>query len=568
MKKNKNNNLNISNINQEIELFGWVHNFRKFKNLIFVDLRDRSGIVQLVFQNIELDFGKEYVLKVQGKVVERKEKNLHLATGEIEILVSNYEILSQCNDLPFEIRDDINVNEDLRLEYRFLDLRRPKIMRNIILKNKVTNILRNFLDENDFLDIETPILSKSTPEGARDFLVTTRNAGHFFALPQSPQLFKQILMISGFEKYYQFARVFRDEDLRKDRQYEFTQLDIEVSFSSQKEIMEFMEKMYKHLFHKLNLSLGDKFPVMDFDEAIDKYGIDKPDIRHEHLLTEATTDLEDSTEFLFNFPSIKTIFLDQEISKKEFKIIAEEAKKNNAHHLLYLIIEDGKIVTSSFKIKSFMKLENYIKKQNYQTGTLFIVADQYENTTKALGAVRIKIKELFNLVDNNTFAFLWVVNWPMFEYDAETKKYTAMHHPFTMFQEGFLGTEKEKTPLLAKAQAYDLVLNGFELGGGSIRIFEKNVQQKMFEILGMSKEEQEKQFGFFLKAFEYGVPPHGGIAFGIDRLIMILNNVESIREVVPFPVNSKGINVMLNSPSAVSEQQLAEYFIKIDDKKA
>ncbi|MGY6171760.1 aspartate--tRNA ligase [Candidatus Mycoplasma pogonae] len=563
MKKINNNELTIHNLNQEVTLYGWVKNIRKFKNMSFVDLRDRWGITQIVFNDTKTDFNKEAVLKVTGKVVARKDKNPNLATGEIEVIVTDYQVLSNSDNLPFEIKDEIDVSEELRLEYRYLDLRRHKIAANILLKHKVFQYLREFLNQYDFVDIETPILSRSTPEGARDFLVTTRKKGHFFALPQSPQLFKQILMASGFEKYYQFARVFRDEDLRKDRQYEFTQLDIEMSFVKQETIQSLVEQMYRHLFNKLGLTITGEFEKITYDTAIDKYGVDKPDLRHQHFLTEATADLQNTAEFLFNFPTIKTIFLEQKVSKKELKLLEEEFKKNKGNRLLNVEIQNGKVIANSFKDINLDKIQTYVTNHNYQTGTLFIVAGEYQEVTNSLGALRVKMKEMFNLVNSDEFRFAWIVDWPMYEYDAETNSYAAAHHPFTMFQDGFLNTPNEANPKLARAQAYDLVLNGFELGGGSIRIFDKDVQRKMFSIIGMTLEQQEQQFGFFLKTFNYGLPPHGGIAFGIDRLVMILQNTDSIRDVIPFPINSKGVNLMTQAPSPVDPKQLDEYHITI-----
>lgn len=567
MKKINNATLSSKNINQKLTLYGWVNNIRKFKNLVFADLRDRSGIVQLVFNDIEkVDFTKESVLQIIGTVIERKEKNPNISTGYIEINVEKYTILNKSETLPFEIKDDLTVNEDLSLEYRFLDLRKPKNQQNIIYKSKVFHILRTFLYENGFIDIETPILSRSTPEGARDFLVTTRKPGHFFALPQSPQLFKQLLMASGFEKYFQFARVFRDEDLRKDRQYEFTQLDLEMSFVDESDIRKTIENLVNFLFKNLELP-KPQFEVYDYDYVIDNYGNDKPDLRHGNKLIEATKELFDETEFLFNFPVIKTIFLEKEVSKKEFKLIEEEAKKNKANRLLYINIENGQISNASFKIKSFDKINNYIKSQNYHNGTLFIVADEYDNVVNSLGAVRVYINNLYKLSDENIFKFLWVINFPMFEYDEESKRYIAKHHPFTMFADNvdIFNTDIDFKNI--KSKAYDLVLNGFEIGGGSIRINDPAIQEKMFELIGLSKKQQEEQFGFFLKSFKYGLPPHGGLAFGIDRLMMILTNSNSIRDVIPFPVNSKGINVMLNSPSTVTEEQLKEYNIQITNKE-
>ncbi|WGI36396.1 aspartate--tRNA ligase [Mesomycoplasma lagogenitalium] len=564
MKSINNNQLRLVDVNKEVELYGWIHNIRKFKDLYFIDLRDRWGITQVVFNptNINVSLAKEYVIKVKGIVVERKSYNLDLETGQIEINALKIEILSRSKELPFDINDNINVSEDLRLKYRFLDLRRNKLKNNIIFKNKVVKYLRDFLNEQDFIDIETPILSKSTPEGARDFLVPTRKEGKFFALPQSPQLYKQILMVAGFEKYYQYAKVFRDEDLRKDRQYEFFQLDIEMSFVDENDVQTLVEKMMQNLFNKLNINLNVPFKKMDYDYAIDNYGSDKPDLRYENRLIDAN-ELNDNLEFLFNNQCTKTLFLENEkISKQQFKQFDEIIRKNKANRLLYLTIENNQISNSSFKIADFSKINNFISKHKFNSGTLFIVSDQYENVCQSLGALRIELNNIYKFAKSDSYEFVWIVNWPMFEYNEDEKRYSAAHHPFTMVQEQYLKTF-DSDPKNAKAKAYDLVLNGFEIAGGSIRIHDTDIQRKMFKTISMSESEAEKQFGFFLNSLEYGVPPHGGIAFGIDRLIMILTNSESIRDVIPFPVNSKGINLLSDSPSQVSTEQLDEYYLKL-----
>ncbi|MGZ9413184.1 aspartate--tRNA ligase [Mycoplasma sp. 5370] len=567
MKLINNNELNIKNVGQTVTLYGWVHNIRKFKNFTFIDLRDRWGITQIIFNNEEknLFIAKEYVIQVTGKVFERKEYNDNLATGQIEVIADELIILSKSKELPFEINDKINVSEELRLKYRFLDLRRNILKDTIIFKNKVFKYLRDFLDENDFIDIETPILSKSTPEGARDFLVPTRTKGKFFALPQSPQLFKQILMVSGFERYFQFAKVFRDEDLRKDRQFEFFQLDLEMSFIDEKDIQNLVEKMMKYLFSKLNIPLEIPFQRIDYDYAIDNYGSDKPDLRYQNKLINANI-LNNENEFLFSNSTTKTLFLEKEtISKKDFKHLDEIVRKNKGNRLLYLILEKGQITSTSFKIADFSKINNFIQEQKFSDGTLFIVNDEYEKVCQSLGALRVELNNLFKLADESLYKFAWIVNWPMFEYDEENKRYAAAHHPFTMFQEQSIDTFQSDLKS-AKAKAYDLVLNGFEVAGGSIRIHDSEIQRKMFETISMSKEQAESQFGFFLNALEYGVPPHGGIAFGLDRLIMILTKSESIRDVIPFPVNSKGINLMIDSPSEVTQEQLDEYFLEPKQK--
>ncbi|UWD34350.1 aspartate--tRNA ligase [Mesomycoplasma molare] len=567
MKLVNNNQLTKNNIGEKVSLFGWVHNIRKFKEFAFVDLRDRWGITQFIYKtnDLKIQLTKESVVNVIGIVRERKEYNKDLKTGEIEVIAEEIKLLSKSKELPFEINDNISVSEELRLKYRYLDLRRNILKNNIILKHKIFKHLRDFLDNEEFIDIETPILAKSTPEGARDFLVPTRNYKHFFALPQSPQLFKQILMAAGFEKYFQFAKVFRDEDLRKDRQYEFFQLDMEMSFVDEIDVQNLVEKMMQYLFKKLGIDIKIPFERMQYDYAIDNYGSDKPDLRYENKLINANV-LNNPNEFLFKNSTTKSIFLDDiEISKKEFKFLDEIVQKNKGNRLLYLNIKDGEIINSSFKISDFSQIKNFIIDNEFLNGTLFLVNDEYMNVCQSLGALRVELNSLFKLVNEKIYKFAWIVDWPMFEFDEENQRFVAAHHPFTMFKEESLETF-EKDPKNARAKAYDLVLNGFEIAGGSIRIHDAELQRKMFKTISMSLEKAQEQFGFFLNSLEYGIPPHGGIALGLDRLIMILTNSDSIRDVIPFPVNSKGINLMLESPSEVSKEQLDEYYLDIQKK--
>ncbi|MBD5422905.1 MAG: aspartate--tRNA ligase [Mycoplasma sp.] len=560
MKKYENINILNFNENDIVTLYGWAQNIRKMGNFNFVDLRDRSGVVQLIF-NTKIDFTKESVLKVTGILKKRKSPNNNIATGQYEIEVTEYEILSKSQELPFEIKDDINAKEDTRLQYRFLDLRRPKMYQNLLLRHKVVKIARDWFDKNGFLEIETPILSKSTPEGARDYLVPTRNNGKFFALPQSPQLYKQLLMISGIEKYFQLSRAFRDEDMRKDRQPEFTQLDIEMSFISEESIFSMMEDLYHEIMKKtIDVEIKTPFEKMKYDDAIDLYGTDKPDTRYEYKLIELTKYLSNSDSELFkNQESIKGLIFDKEISNKEIKILEEIALKNKTDKLIAIKITNGEFNSNKLNDSISSNLKNIISDFKIKNATLFITRGKYNQTTQSLGAVRVKLNELFNLANENEYKFIWIIDWPMFEYDNELL--VPAHHPFTAPTNEtiqFLDSNPEKV----KACSYDLVLNGFELSSGSIRIHDRDLQNKMFKILNLSQQEIEDKFGFFLNAFQYGIPPHGGLAFGIDRLIMILAKENSIRDVIAFPKNANGIDVMLDSPSNVNDQQLKELGIK------
>ncbi|WP_322901574.1 aspartate--tRNA ligase [Mycoplasmopsis felis] len=557
-----NNELNLSNLNQEVILYGWVANKRKFGEINFVDLRDKYGITQLLF-NEPINFSKESVLEVRGIVKERKDKNYDLPTGEIEVFVQQYKVLSSSKELPFQIRDDIEVKEELRLKYRFLDLRRPIMQKTIALRNKFIFAVREFLQNDGFLEIETPILSKATPEGARDFLVPTRNVNEFYALPQSPQLFKQLLMISGFEKYFQIARCFRDEDSRKDRQPEFTQLDIEVSFTDVKTFQCKIEGLFKYAMKKvMGVDIQIPFQRVNYDDCIRDYGSDKPDFRYDKKIIDINDFCNDSNfNIIKNESSKRLLKISEIITKKEFKILEEIAKKNKANALFYFTVQDGEILESNFANKVMESIKKLINKFENKDGTYLIVANNFENASQSLGAVRVELNNWYKWAKDE-FNFKWIVKFPMFEYDNENNKWDAAHHPFTQFD----NTIEELNTLAKeqiKAKSYDLVLNGFELGSGSARIYDKEVQEKMFELIGLSKEEQEMKFGFFLNALNYGVPPHCGIGLGIDRIIMILANLSTIRDAIAFPKNSKNQDIFTNAPSGVERKQLDELFISV-----
>lgn len=565
MNKNINNNqLRISDVNKEVTLYGFVSNKRKFGELNFVDLRDRYGVIQLVFHK-PITFSKESVLEVTGIVSKRKDPNLKIPTGEIEIIVKDYKVFSHANQLPFVIRDDVEVKEENRLKYRYLDLRRPKMYNNILLKNKIFYYIRKFMFQNDFIDIETPILAKTTPEGARDYLVPTRNKGSFFALPQSPQIFKQLLMISGFERYYQLARCFRDEDSRKDRQPEFTQLDIEVSFMDVELFQSFVERLFKYFLSKIGINVEIPFKRLNYDDSINDYGTDKPDTRFENKIISIDDFLSETNfEIIKNAKSKRLLVIDEIITKKEFKHLEEIAKKNKANALFYFCVENEKIISTNFANKVPNEVQKLIKQIKKINGTYFIVANDYLSSSQALGALRVELNSMFKW-SGNKFNFLWVVNWPMFEFNEEFNRWEPAHHPFTQFDHPIEQLDKINLGKI-KAKIYDLVLNGFELGSGSARIHDKKTQQKMFELIGMSENEQQEKFGFFLKAFNYGVPPHCGIGLGIDRLVMLLAEETTIRDVIPFPKNAKGQDVLTGAPGLPDNHQLEELFVKVFEK--
>lgn len=560
MNKNYCGTLCINDLNKEVELCGWIANKRKFKQQVFIDLRDSSGVVQLIFQNVSDPLlTKESCIYVKGTVQKRLEVNPALKTGEIEVIVSDYKIFNSAKQIPFEINNSKSTNdanEDIRLEYRFLDLREERMLNNLRLRHKFLLLVRNFFDKQGYIEVETPILGKSTPEGARDYLVPTRRKGRFFALPQSPQLFKQLLMAAGFEKYFQIARVFRDEDLRKDRQPEFTQLDIEMSFGSQEEIFKLCEEMWKDVLSQLGYKIETPFPKMGFFYSMAHYGNDKPDTRFGFLIEDYSKQLATK----YNKKFVKAIVFDRNINEHK-QIINETFKKNNGQILdIFDLKEANK--------NEFQCLLDKAKEDNISTPWAIISAnDLEEDALKSLGAIRTIANDLYKLADPNQLNFLWLVNWPMFEYDRETKTYSPAHHAFTQFEEStmkYLETgELEKV----RAKSYDLVLNGFELGSGSIRIYDPKIQKKMFDVINLSEKQQQDRFGFFLKAFEYGLPPHNGIAFGVERILMILTKSESIRDVIAFPKNAKGIDLLTSAPSDVTKEQLDEYGLELKINK-
>lgn len=575
-------NFRSSNIGDNVVVKGWVARKRSLGALVFIDIRDKTGIVQAVVSE-DADYfikekvktlGSEYVVAVSGTVRKRSSINTEIPTGEIEILIENIHIYSESKTPPIHISDDDNVGEQNRLKYRYLDLRKPYMQKMLKYRHDLIWSIRSFLTENAFTEVETPILAKSTPEGARDYLVPSRiQKGTFYALPQSPQIFKQLMMISGLDKYYQIAKCFRDEDLRADRQPEFTQIDLEMSFVNQEDVMNLAEKMIKKAFKDvINVDLPENIPHMTYDEAMRLYGSDKPDTRFGMLLEDYTDILSSSGFNVFENTvkeggCIKGIVVKEglkNISKKSIKNFEKSVKKYGAKGLVWIAYEENEISSSVSKFLCQEDLMKIIKKSNAQKEDLiFIIADKSSVVNVSLGGLRLEIAKKLNLIDENKYEVLWVVDFPMFEYDDETKRFYAKHHPFTMpnYEDHHL---LGKDNLSVRAYAYDFVCNGYELGGGSIRIHDSKIQEKVFNELDFSKEDIEKQFGFFVDALKYGTPPHGGIALGIDRFTMLLGKTENIKDVIAFPKNQSAVCPMSDAPSSVSEYQLSELGIKLD----
>ena len=573
------NELRMENIGEEVTLSGWISKVRDLGHFVFIDLRDRYGVTQILL-NEEVSgselfeeakkYKNEWVLKVTGVVAERSSKNKNIPTGDIEIEAKKIEVLSRAKQLPFEISETGNLSENMRLTYRYLDIRRPKMLNNIIKRNDMLFSIRKFMNKNGFLDVDTPILAKATPEGARDFIVPSRtNKGDFYALPQSPQLFKQILMVSGIDKYYQLAKCFRDEDLRADRQPEFTQLDVEMSFVEQEDVISMAEELTKTVFKDVTgIEITEKFPRMSYDDAMNFYGSDKPDLRFDMKLIDLSEETADCGFGVFENAlkdggNVKAIVAPnaEKFSRKYIKDLEDYVKTYfKAKGLAYIKMnENGEINSPIAKFFSEEKLTQIIEKLGIKNNEVaLILADKYKVVHDGLGALRLKLGEELELIDKNAFKFLWVVDFPMFEWSEEENRYKAQHHPFTSIKEEdrkYLDTNELAK---IKTDSYDIVLNGYEIGGGSIRIHDEDLQAKVFEKLGFSQEELEDKFGFFLEVLKYGVPPHGGLAYGIDRWLMAMLKEDSIKEVIPFPKTNKGQDLMTGAPAGIEEQVLED----------
>ncbi|MDD3877388.1 MAG: aspartate--tRNA ligase [Bacteroidales bacterium] len=571
--------LNETNINQIVTLCGWIQRNRDLGGMTFIDLRDRYGITQLAFNmdiNKELclkarSLHREFVVMVKGKVIERSSKNTKISTGNVEVDVSEITILNKSKTPPFTIEDNTDGGDELRMKYRYLDLRRNIVKNNILLRHKLNIATRNYLNQEGFLEIETPFLIKSTPEGARDFVVPSRmNKGEFYALPQSPQTFKQLLMISGFDKYFQIVRCFRDEDLRADRQPEFTQIDCEMSFVTEEEIINTFEKLTIHLFKEIkNIELG-VFPRLSYADAMKYYGSDKPDIRFEMKFVELNDVAKGHGFKVFDDAELVVGICTKgasEYSRKQLDALTDFVKRPQvgASGLVYVKFNiDGSIKSSVDKFFNEAQLIKWCEKFNASKGDLMLIlAGPKEKTQTALSALRLEMGKQLGLINNSVYAPLWVIDFPLLEWAEDTQRFYAKHHPFTSPKPEDVEL-LEKDPAAVRANAYDLVINGVEIGGGSIRIFDRELQSKMFSVLGFSVEEAKKQFGFLMEAFEYGAPPHGGIAFGFDRLCAVFGGSDSIRDYIAFPKNNSGRDVMVDAPSSISQEQLKELYISLN----
>ena len=564
-----NTDYSIKNVGETASLNGWVSKIRNLGGIIFIDLRDRSGIMQLIVRpessiyELANNLKNEYVIKAEGTIVAREKANKNIATGEIEVEVSNIVLLNKSLELPFEISDNTTALEDTRLKYRYLDLRRSNLSSNLITRHKITLAVRNFLDSERFIEVETPVLCKSTPEGARDYLVPSRvNKGKFYALPQSPQIFKQLLMVGGVERYFQIAKCFRDEDLRADRQPEFAQIDIEMSFVNEEDIFSTVEGMFKQILKDVkNIDLPLPFPRMTYDEAINNYGTDKPDTRFDMLISDISSVLKNNQLSLLQKEFIGAIVgrnSEAQFSRKkvdEFAVLLKNFKVDNLFFVKYNNGFTGNVANSL----SEEEKESLINSLNLKNGDIvFIVAGTKKQVLQALGALRLSVAKYLDIINKDIYNFLWITDFPMFEWSEEENRYVSAHHPFTMPKDVNMLDDPEN----CYARSYDIVLNGYELASGSIRIHDRNIQSKVFEKLGISEEEAQRKFGYLLEAFKYGAPPHGGIAPGLDRITMILCGTDNIKDVVAFPKTQSASCLMTNAPSKASEKQLKELGIK------
>ena len=579
MKEFNNASFNIKDVNKEVTLYGWVQKKRNLGGLIFIDLRDRSGIVQVVVRPDNKDYEiasslkNESVIRVDGRIVERESKNDKMATGEIEVETISLELISSSIDIPFEITNNTTALEDTRLKYRYLDIRRDEIKDKLITRSKITMAVREFLDSKDFIEVETPILCKSTPEGARDYLVPSRvNKGKFYALPQSPQLFKQLLMVGGIEKYFQIAKCFRDEDLRADRQPEFTQIDMEMSFVSEEDVMSLSENLIKYVFKKVkNIDITLPLMKMKYNDAINYYGSDKPDLRFDMKIHDITSIFNNTS-----FEVFKNVIKDNGVinaivvkncadnfSRKKLDSLTLFVKNYKASGLAYLKYNDD-VTGSIAKVTTDLEKDKIKQTLNVEDNDLvLIISGNYKIVKTSLGALRCKIAKELNLIDKNDYKLLWVTDFPSFEWSEEENRFVACHHPFTAPKDSDIDKLiNDKANCYSKA--YDMVINGYEAGGGSIRIHNQNIQKKMFEALELTDEQIKDKFGFFVDALKYGTPPHGGLAFGLDRLTMLLTNTENIRDVIAFPKTASANCLMSECPNVVDEKQLKDLDIKLD----
>ena len=574
----------MDNVGEEVILNGWVQKKRNLGGLVFVDLRDIRGISQIIFDaDVSKDafekaekLGSEYVIAVKGIVRERQAKNPNMATGDIEISATELRVLSKSQTPPIYIKDDDNVSEDKRLKYRYLDLRKPSMQNNLIMRSRVAQIVRQYLSENNFLEIETPFLIKPSPEGARDYLVPSRvNPGKFYALPQSPQLFKQILMVSGMDRYFQIVKCFRDEDLRADRQPEFTQIDCEMSFVDENDVMTMMENMIGRIFKEIhNIDIQLPLKRMTYKEAMDRFGSDKPDTRFAMELTDLSDLVKDCGFGVFSSAAnaanssvraINAIGGADAFSKKGMKKLEEHAKTYKAKGLAWIKVTEEGIDSPIAKFFTEDEIKAILDRMDAKAGDLILfVADKNKVVYDALGQLRLEVARKMDLIDKNKYNLLWVTEFPLFEEDEETGRMIAMHHPFTCPLDEDIDKLDQEDKTQLRAKAYDMVLNGYELGGGSVRISDEEVQEKMFKALGMSQETANDKFGYLLEAFKYGVPPHAGLAFGFDRLMMLLTGADNIREVIAFPKNQNAICPMTNAPGLPEDGQLEELSIKVE----